>query len=442
MQHHEIRKTSDKQPVKILSDQEMEQAVRNLLYENMKSGVKDGYQYHYTKPSPSTYPFQFFWDTCFHVFTLTALGEHDMAKKHIRSLFSLQKPNGFVGHILYWDRTFPGRITDLFQLRPKSWFDLNKPHMSALVQPPLAAQAVERIYNYTQDREFLKEMLPKLKNYYNWLAQNRDFEREGLLTIISPFESGMDWKASYDPIFKYKGKAGPILFMKVILLDIYNFIKRYDLPELYKKDKFIVKDVAFNTLYAQNLKAMVNLCAALDDPDEKVFRDRATQTADSIVKYMYDKEEKAFYDLRGKDFEKLKVQTATIFFPVVLDSVPDTICKEVLEQHLFARNGFHVPFPVPSLSKDDPAFNPDESLYIWRGPTWVVFNWFMHQFLLERGYRNEAELLLNSVKKLIAKSGFREYYHPFTGKGEGALDFTWSGLVLDMIQRQEREYKL
>ncbi|WP_439673173.1 hypothetical protein [Cupriavidus necator] len=33
----------------------------------------------------------------------------------------------------------------------------------------------------------------------------------------------------------------------------------------------------------------------------------------------------------------------------------------------------------------------------------------------------------------IERSGFREYYNPFSGEGYGAKDFTWSGLVIDMV---------
>ena len=42
--------------------------------------------------------------------------------------------------------------------------------------------------------------------------------------------------------------------------------------------------------------------------------------------------------------------------------------------------------------------------------------------------------MLESIKELIEKSGFREYYNPNTGKGYGAMDFTWSGLVVDMMK--------
>ena len=420
----------------MLSDEEIKAGAREVLYKNMISGRRDDFNYHYTKPSPGTYPFQYFWDTCFHIFTLTALGEVDMAKKHVHSLFEMQRPDGFVGHMNYWKRLWPARITDLLQLRPRDVLRLHKPHMSALLQPPIAAQAVLRVYQHSQDLSFVKQLLPKLKKYYGWLAKNRDFEGEGLLSIITPFESGMDWKASYDPLLKYgKGKAGPLLFWKVLQVDAHNFLKGYDLPAIYKSNRFIVKDAAFNTIYVQNLQAMAALCQVAGEEDGLHFLEQARQTEKSILRYMYDEEDAAFYDLYGHQFEKLRVRTGTIFFPVVLKNVPDEVCRRVLERHLLHKDGFHVPFPVPSLAVDEPGFNPDGSLYIWRGPTWVVFNWFMQGYLLEKGYRQEAEELLLSVKRLITKSGFREYYNPFTGEGHGAGDFTWSGLVVDMINR-------
>ncbi|GAB3831506.1 amylo-alpha-1,6-glucosidase [Pontibacter rugosus] len=436
-------RTSSKEEVlheqDMLADEEIEARVRNLLYSNMISGKRGSFHYHYTKPSPDTYPYQYFWDTCFHVFILLAMDEVDMAKKHMRSLFRMQAPDGFVGHMSYWKRRWPARITDIFQLRPKDVLQIYKPHMSALVQPPLAAQAVLRIYQHAPDQQFLNEMLPRLKAYYNWLQLNRDFEGEGLLSIISPYESGLDWKASYDPVLQYnKGQAGPQLFWKVLQVDAHNFIRNYNLPAIYRSNKFIVKDAAFNTFYVQNLEALAKLCTLAGDQDADIYRLQAEKTGNSILKYMYDEADAAFYDLAGHNFRKLKVKTGTIFFPVVLRQVPNAICKRVLHRHLQQQNGFHVPYPIPSLAVDEYAFNPDESLYIWRGPTWVMFNWFMHGHLLDIEYTQEAQELLLSIKRLITQSGLREYYDPFTGAGHGAQNFTWSGLVMDMIKRQQQ----
>jgi hypothetical protein len=33
----------------------------------------------------------------------------------------------------------------------------------------------------------------------------------------------------------------------------------------------------------------------------------------------------------------------------------------------------------------------------------------------------------------VAGAGLREYYDPFTGRGMGAVDFSWSALVMEMV---------
>jgi hypothetical protein len=34
---------------------------------------------------------------------------------------------------------------------------------------------------------------------------------------------------------------------------------------------------------------------------------------------------------------------------------------------------------------------------------------------------------------MVEGSGFREYYHPATGEGNGARDFSWTALALDLL---------
>ena len=423
---------------------EIREKVKELLHQNMiighsKSAGKD---FHYTKPSPDTYPFQYFWDTCFHIFTLTALGEVAMAKKHAESLFSLQDESGFVGHILYWNTVLPARITDIFQSRPGLKGDLFRTHMSSLLQPPLIAQAVLRIYNCDHDVNFLTKMLPKLKKYYRWIAENRDFKSNGLVAIISPFESGMDWKPTLDVVVGFKGdKANWKLFWKVVGVDAFNFSKNYQLEKIYEQEKFIVWEVGFNTIYIQNLQALSKLCEIAGDEESNTFKDLAERAFKSLLEIMYDEDDAAFYDVYGKKNLKIKVLTPTIFFPAVIDQMPDEIAKKVINKHLFNENEFKTAYPIPSLAVKNPSFNPSESVYIWRGPTWIFNNWFIHKFLMEKGFEKEAKLMVRSVVKLIDMSGFREYYNPFTGEGYGAKEFTWTGLVVDMLEMEKAARK-
>ena len=423
-----------------MTDKEIFDETKRVIYKNMIKGhLDDGKaRFHYTKPSPGTYPFQFFWDTCFHVFILSALGENNMAKEHLKSLFAMQEADGFVGHMIYWDRLMPGRLADVFQSRPRLKH-LFRSHMSALIQPPLVAQAVARVYEVSGDKEFLIFMLPKLKKYFRWLANNRDFQGDGLLTIISPFESGIDWKPTFDVVVgSPRKKADWRLFMKVVKVDFRNYLNNYNLKKIYKKGYFIVKEVGFNTIYAQNLQALADLCKELGEDEEgNEFAKLGEKVSRSILELMYDEKDAAFYDVFGKENTRIRILTPSIFYPVVLNGVPKEVKEKVVEKHFFNSEEFDTKYPIPSVAKNDPSFKPGESMYIWRGPTWIVNNWFMHQFLMENGYKDEASKMIKSFRGLVTKSGFREYYNPFTGEGYGAKDFTWAGLVLDMIQMEK-----
>lgn len=454
-----------------LSDDELHEQVRKLLLGNISQGYSKALkaEYCFIRPSPESYPFQFWWDTCFHVFILCALGEYDWAKKNMLSLFAPQEADGFVGHMISWEKVLPKNAQDILQARPTLHQHV-KPNMSALIEPPLVAQAVLRIYEDTHDLAFVSTMLPKLKKYFAWLVANRDFEGNGLLSIITPFESGMDWKPSFDPVVGFRHRqANAELFWRVMWVDLRNFLRRYNVQAIYKADYFIVKEVGFNTLYVQDLHALARLCSLVQDNDANKFETRAKQVARSMLELMYDAEAAAFFDiyfqspqtgpeptwsaaapLKHKDtsenrkgqvgmhyghtLTKSKILTPTIFFPMVLPDIPESIGRAIVERHLFKKEEFQTPYLLPSVAVNDPAFDPFEApIYLWRGPTWVVSNWFLYQCLLCNGYVEEANKLLETVKKLIAKSGFREYYHPFVGDGYGAKDFTWSGLVVDMM---------
>ena len=425
-----------------IEEEKLKKKARKILMENLEEGYSKRFKsnYSFIKPSRNFYKFQFFWDSCFHVFILCVLGEVDIAKRCFRSLFAMQAEDGFVGHVHYWRNVLPSRITDIFQSRPGKGIHLIKTHMSSLIQPPIVAQALNHIYKFSGDEEFLKEMLPKLKKYYNWLAKNRDFDGDGLLSIITSFESGMDWKPSYDPVVGFpRKKANVHLFRKMIWIDFKNFMLNYNLKKIKERDIFRVKDAGFNTIYVQNLKMMAFLCDQVNDPESSVYNERAEKVTKEMMKVMYDEQDAAFYDVHGKDNKKLKILTPTIFFPVVIDEIPNDIKEIILKKHFFNKEEFHTEYPIPSLAINDPAFNPDKSLYIWRGPTWIVNNWFLHKFLLNNGYEEEAQHLITGICKLINKSGFREYYNPFTGEGHGAHNFTWAALVLDMIHAEKEK---
>src|SRR5262249_31062289 len=90
----------------------------------------------------------------------------------------------------------------------------------------------------------------------------------------------------------------------------------YDLRKLKRHAAFLVKEVAFNTIYACDLRALSALCAAVDLPDRAAHYQRSAERVGSaILRLMYDDETAAFYDVRTGTNATLKVLTAMSLFP-------------------------------------------------------------------------------------------------------------------------------
>jgi glycogen debranching enzyme len=423
-----------------MTQDELRERVRAVMLDNVTEGYSAllGAHYCYVMPSKERYQFQWFWDTCFHVFILCAIAEVELAKRNLRSLFRQQEDDGFVGHMIFWKQVLPKRVTDVLQARPT--LQALRPHMSALTQPPLIAQALKRLYEASGDKLFLLEMLPKVVRYHDWLAQNRDFDGDGLISIISPFESGLDWKPSFDDVVGYRSRVTPsrlfssALYWRVMLkVDASNFVRKYDLGRIRKRGAFLVKEVAYNTIYACDLRALAELCTMVDLPERAgIYLRSAERVGSAILRLMYDDNTAAFYDLQVGSSGHLKVLTAMSFFPLLLPETPAAVARELVSRHLRAPDKFASPYPIPSVAMSEPSFCPGETFALWRGPTWPVINWFLFRCLSAKGFEREADDLYRATVALIEKSAFREYYNPFTGEGYGAKGFTWSGLVLDM----------
>jgi glycogen debranching enzyme len=88
-------------------------------------------------------------------------------------------------------------------------------------------------------------------------------------------------------------------------------------------------------------------------------------------------------------------------------------------------------FSITTTSKIEPAW---EARRYWRGPVWIILNWLLYNGLIRYGYAELAEALRSDSLKLMARSGFWEYYDPRDGSGCGSPDFSWSAaLALEFL---------
>ena len=75
---------------------ELEEGARKILLTNLRQGVADwnGQEYSFVCPSLTGYPFQWFWDSCFHAIALIHL-DPGQAKAELRTLMRAALPNGW-----------------------------------------------------------------------------------------------------------------------------------------------------------------------------------------------------------------------------------------------------------------------------------------------------------------------------------------------------------
>lgn len=430
----------DSNPTANRTLEDLRMSVAGLYERNACEGYSplEDAHYCYVKPSPKKYPFQWFWDTFFHVFVLTSMGMNEVAQRNIRSLFLLQRDDGFVGHMIFWKRVFPTHLWDVLQAHP-TWRQL-RPHMSAVLQPCFAAQALERLQTAQPDPMFVGEMLPSIESYIEYVWLERRIEESGLLSIISPVESGMDYKPSFDGELGCKDCGhGKLLYRSATRADLRNFLRGYDVDRIRNaRGSFIVQETTFNVAFALDLLALARLERAAGQHEEAaITEERASRLQAAIFEHLYDPEREAFFDhARGT---RIPVLTVTTFFPLALPDCPAAIADRVLQRYFDDPASFALPYPLPTVPQSEPSFLQEDTWFLWRGPTWMMPNWLVHRALCTRGDRARAERLLRSSFALIERGGFREYYDPITGEGRGERDFTWAGLVLDM-QRTHNEH--
>ena len=409
---------------------ELEAQARQMLLSNLRRGVADwnGQEFNFSVPSLTGYPFQWFWDSCFHAIALTHL-DPEQAKAEINTLLSGAQPDGFIPHIIFWEME---KQPDFLS---RNIVGMTSPYFSATIQPPIIAYAVERVYRATGDAEFLNAALPTLTAYYRWLRYHRDPDEDGLIAVIQPEEAGTDCSPKYDEALGLAelSNRGFIAALRRVYA-AYEPLRGDD-RRILAADVFHFEDVLVNSIYAFGLRSLARLLG--DGPAEAAeaaeFRREADKTRDALLDKCWNEAAGAFFDLSGVAERPVEVVTISSLMPLVLSDLPRDIVARLVEQWVSNPAHFWLPYPLPSVPASNPKFMPGNPRgFIWRGPTWVNTNWFLSHSLKGHGYPELADTIVARTHEAVEKSGFREYYHPYTGDGLGARNFGWTTLILDM----------
>jgi hypothetical protein len=382
-----------------------EAVLRRNWHEGVRAG--DGVPFAYTSPSPGHYPWQWYWDSCFAAIAWRHI-DPARSRRELESLLDAQRDDGFIGHTIFWDRPLTGvrRFT----------YNVTSPDapMTASIQPPLLAWAWSLAVGDPAAE-------PRIAKQLRWLGEHRDLDGDGLLWIVQPDESGLDASPQFDPIWGRRAHGLP----EFTALVHRNRRLGFDLRRIAAAGGPACCEVTTNVLWSLSRTAL-----------------GMGSLTEQIIERLYDDRRGLFLPLARPTPAASRAPATTIaaLTPLALPDLPREIGHR-LAAHLLDPNTFWSAVAPPSVSLADRAFSVRDRGRLgvlparyWRGPTWVNTAWLCWRGLRRLGYDDAAGQLATRLIGAIARSGLREYYHPFTGAGMGARDFAWSTLILEMLQ--------
>ncbi len=417
----------------------------------------------WTVPSKDLYPHQWLWDSCFIAIGLRHL-DIARAQQELESLSRGQWSNGMLP-----DMIFTGSGDDL-GLDKILWDSTINPYApprvatSGITQPPMLAEAILLVgekMKMPQRRSWYKKMLPVIIKFHQWLYTERDPNREGLVTLFHPYESGLDNSPAWIEELKIRGipwwvrfgKKLPLGFLIELIrrdtrrappkermsnfeaLSFWVALRRlrrqaYDSKTTFTKPYLAVQDLVFNSILVRANHALTQIAktAGRELPDKLVENMKRSEQA---LESLWDEESGQYYCRSFISKQLIKQPSAAVFLPLYAGTISKARAKRLVEL-LSKRGSFKTTWPVPSTPVDSEYFNPYE---YWQGPTWININWLIIQGLRRYGFDKEADELAKRSVELVDKNGFGEYFHPRTGEPLGAENFSWTAaLAIDLLK--------
>ncbi len=375
---------------------------RDTLERNWKHGDRDGVDYTYTAPSPGHYPWQWYWDSCFTGIVWRRF-DRGRSESELGSLLSAMTDDGFIGHVTFWEGHVDWRRRFLYNVSSR------KARQTSTIQPPLLAWGWKIAVGDPKAE-------PRIARHHEWLRTNRDLEGDGLLWIIQPDESGLDSSPKFDPVWGWKAHAHigfPLLIHR-------NNKLGWDARRILDKGGPVLCEVVTNVLW--NLSRIAH-----GEPS----------VTSALIDRCWDERAGLFYDQVLPSGERPEVSTWDSLAPLALPDLPEEIGRRLVEEHLLDTERYWTPFPPPSVSRQEPGFEPRDwqTSWVrryWRGPTWINSAWLLWMGMLRLGYDEQAAEMAKALCAAVEREGLREFYEPFTGDGLGAQSFGWSTLIAEL----------
>ena len=406
------------------------------------------------KAAPSLYPHQWSWDAALISVGLAHI-DLERAVAEMRHLFQGQWRNGMIPHIQY----NPDVADEAYFPDAPRWASQESSPdaprdvaTSGIAQPPVHAIAIRQLCDLADEeraREIAREFYQPLREWHRYLMHARDPENSGLITIVHPWESGMDnsprWDAAMARIDVPKDDLPPYTRRDLAHVAdpsqrptdadydryvwIVEVLKRggYRVEAVYDQLPFRVKDVFFSAILVsanESLMQIATLASAdledLDIMEEWILRGRRGLAEN------WDDDRRRSFDTDLVSGEPIEVETIAMLAPIMAGMVTPAVrmaAKQIwYGDSMINAQALRWPLP-PTTSLTADEFDPTR---YWRGPVWPVINWLLWYAWDRMGEFDIAAELRSNALEQIQAVGFYEYMNPITGEGLGSDGQSWT----------------
>jgi glycogen debranching enzyme len=405
----------------------------------------------FVKPSSRVYPLQWNWDSAFVALGLARV-DAARGRQEVRSLLRGQWADGMVPHIVFHPQPVD------YSPGPELWGSAGCPGApevptSGITQPPVLATAVRALHEASPDRSFLEEVVPAIEAWHDWLHQERDLDGSGVVAILHPWESA-DNAPRFDralerveleevPAFARSDRRHLLAAERptdrdyTLYVALVGRLRRCAYrPTSLAEAPFAYADLSFNSVLAAAEEDLAWLWAQLGEDGARA-RAGAARVRGALAS-RWDENASSYRELDLHGGEPEITETIGDLLPLYAGVPDERRARRLFDEALWSPARFgpspDAPWAVTTVSKASGVFDPRR---YWRGPVWINVNWLLLRGLARAGLAAEAEELRRMTLRLVAASGFTEYYHPSSGEPLGSRDFSWSAaLTLDLLLGQ------
>ena len=371
---------------------DLERASRAILQSAWRP---DGAGGGFCVPNPTTYPWQWLWDSCFHAVVWAHLGD-ERAGLELAAALSSQDADGFVPHVRYGDGPNPHR---------DFW---GRGGTSSITQPPMYGHAVAVVLG--AGLPVADEVVDRAVAGLEFLLHRRRRSRAGLVELCHPWESGCDDSPRWDGVLD--GAWSPPAW-HAAKGDLLRTIERTPGGAPLANPAFAVGSVGFSALVAWNALEL----AALVGHD--AMGAAARELADAIAA-RWDDEASTWVDDGPTAAGSGRVRTLDALLPLLVVRRPEALAQ------LTDPAAFGAAFGPTGVHRAEPTFDPTG---YWRGGAWPQLGYLSWRAARWAGDGATEASLQNSLASAALASAFAEYWEPDSGASLGAVPQSWSTLA-------------